>query len=163
MAFGTCRKKNKTKLYSYLFIFVEENPQLQAWAVEIMCLSQLEILAKRNLRNFSYSTWHWACPATSSWVICALKGKSEAAWHSYRGDFLPPRAALYLQGNTSFPSRHSRQAGQRAAERALPRIIVFPGKTAWPGDTLPSISLQIYLPPQRVAIPVQIREVLSAT
>lgn len=164
MAFGRRRKKkNKTKLYSYLFIFVEENPQLQAGALEIMCLSQLEILEKRNLRNFSYSTWHQACLATSFWVICLLKQKSEVAWHSYRSGFLHPRAAPYLQGNTIFPSCHSRQAGQCAAERALPRIIVFPGKTAWPRDTLLSFSLQIYLPPQKVAILVQIQEVWPAT
>lgn len=40
-----------------------------------MCLSQLEILAKRNLRNFSYSTWHRACLATSFWVVYPPKRK----------------------------------------------------------------------------------------
>lgn len=40
-------------------------------------------------------------------------------------------------------------SAQPAAERALPRIIVFPGKTAWPGYALLSFSPQIYQPPQK--------------
>lgn len=116
-----------------------------------MCLSQLEILAKRNLRNFSYSTWHRACLATSFWVTCPQKGKSEAAWHLYRGDFLHPRAAPYLQDNASFPSHCSSQAGQWAAcsRKSITSHYCFPWETVWPGYVLLSFSPQIHLPPRK--------------
>lgn len=88
-------------MYSYLSISVGENPQLKSQAAEIMCLSQLEILAKRNLRNFSYSTWHWACLATSFWAICLSKGKCEAAWQWWIlvvQRWLCPRELLLILG-----------------------------------------------------------------
>lgn len=78
-----------------------------------MCLSQLEILAKRNLRNFSYSTWHWACLATSIWVICPPKGKPETAWHLYRGDFLD-QEQLPVYGGKSWQSQLSQPLLQRS-------------------------------------------------
>lgn len=116
-----------------------------------MCLSQLEILAKRNLRNFSYSTWHWACLATSVWVICPPKGKSETTWHLYRGDFSHQELLPVYGTKPAFPTIAPVKQGsaQPAAERALPRIIVFPGKTAWPGYMLLSFSPPIHRPPQK--------------
>ena len=42
-----------------------------------------------------------------------------------------------------------RDSVQPAAERALPRIVVFPGKTGWPGYALLSFSPQIHLPPPK--------------
>lgn len=145
-------------MYSYLSISVGENPQLKSQAAEIICLSQLEILAKRNLRNFSYSTWHWACLATSFWAICPSKGKSAAAWQWWIlvvQRWLCPRELLLILGAmlpiwgampavpATVPIKQDNV--QPAAGTVLPHITVFPGRTPQPGYMLLFPSLHRYI------------------